>query len=813
MRLVLLLLLALLSGCGRPAATYAAAERLLKQGELRQAVARADAGLKSCGPSPEWCWKFRLLEAETLLLSGKPAEASALLAMAGDPPTRELQARRLMHQGQARYRIGDDYRQAERLFAAARAAAAQIPAPLLVGEVDLRLGGLFLRTERFNEADVTLRRAHEAGVRSGDLLLQAMAMGNLGAMFTDMFRFDEAVYWLQHSLELSAGLGPGAAGVAARAVGNLGVCYHRLGEAEKALAAFDEAAARFAKIGNRCAEQLWIGNGGDIYLDTENYPAAIGRFTRALAIGCSEKSKRALLLNSLALTHIETGQLDEAERDGREFEALDNKESRLDLYHRVNLAGIAAGRKQFDHAEGLFQSVVDSPAEDPTPSLDAREGLADLYAQTGRLQEAEAHFRSAISAIEGRQAGLTKDDFKLSYLASLVRFYRSYVDFLVRRGETVKALEVVESSRARILRERAAARGPTPRGFSATALQAWARSSHQILLSYWLAPRQSYLWAITPARIQVFPLPPEKEIRSLVESYRTAIEDLRDPIETRHPAGTRLSEILLGPVRDLAPAGSRVVMVADGALHSLNFNTLPSPGDPAKYWIEEVTLAVAPSLSLAVNSGSARQVSPRLLLAMGDAESPGPEYPRLRYARQEMETIAALFPDPRKAIYYGTAAHPAAYRQAEPARFSLIHFAAHASANASSPLDSALILSRDETTYALTARDIMKIPLKAGLVTLSSCHSAGAKAYSGEGLVGLTWAFLEAGAHRVVAGLWDVDDQSTAALMAGLYRGLARGASPEDALRTAQLGLLHGGFPYRKPYYWGPFQLYVGREN
>jgi len=72
---------------------------------------------------------------------------------------------------------------------------------------------------------------------------------------------------------------------------------------------------------------------------------------------------------------------------------------------------------------------------------------------------------------------------------------------------------------------------------------------------------------------------------------------------------------------------------------------------------------------------------------------------------------------------------------------------------------------------------------------------------------------LQAGARNVVAGLWDVDDESTARLMSKLYGELARGVPPGDALRIAQLSLLHAGYPYKKPYYWGPFQLYSRVEK
>jgi CHAT domain-containing protein len=76
----------------------------------------------------------------------------------------------------------------------------------------------------------------------------------------------------------------------------------------------------------------------------------------------------------------------------------------------------------------------------------------------------------------------------------------------------------------------------------------------------------------------------------------------------------------------------------------------------------------------------------------------------------------------------------------------------------------------------------------------SRCRRAGARAYSGEGLVGFAWAFLRADASRVIAGLWDVDDRSTADLMDRLYAGIARGDTASHALREAKLAMLnHGG--------------------
>jgi CHAT domain-containing protein len=100
--------------------------------------------------------------------------------------------------------------------------------------------------------------------------------------------------------------------------------------------------------------------------------------------------------------------------------------------------------------------------------------------------------------------------------------------------------------------------------------------------------------------------------------------------------------------------------------------------------------------------------------------------------------------------------------------------------------------------------------LRADLVTISTCYGAGTRAYSGEGLVGLSWAFLRAGAHNVIGALWEVSDASTPQLMDQLYDELGKGKSPGEALRAAKLSLLHSNSAFRKPFYWAPFQLYTG---
>jgi len=125
-------------------------------------------------------------------------------------------------------------------------------------------------------------------------------------------------------------------------------------------------------------------------------------------------------------------------------------------------------------------------------------------------------------------------------------------------------------------------------------------------------------------------------------------------------------------------------------------------------------------------------------------------------------------------------------------------------------LDSAIVLSPQNGACLLYARDIAEYPLRAQLVTIASCRGAGAKAFPGEGLLGLTWAFLRAGAADVIAALWDVNDKSTLEIMATLYAGVAAGKPATEALHMAKVGMARRSDVYRKPYYWGAFQSYTG---
>jgi CHAT domain-containing protein len=161
-------------------------------------------------------------------------------------------------------------------------------------------------------------------------------------------------------------------------------------------------------------------------------------------------------------------------------------------------------------------------------------------------------------------------------------------------------------------------------------------------------------------------------------------------------------------------------------------------------------------------------------------------------------------------VLAGKQATPRAYFANAPQSYAFIHFVAHGVSTRQHPLESAIILAADSDGYKLYARDVIEHRVKARLVTISSCHGAGRRTYRGEGLVGLAWAFLGAGAHEVIAALWEVNDRATPDLMDSMYGAIQAGHDPVDALRTAKLKLLRSGTIYRKPFYWAPFVVYTG---
>ncbi len=788
----------------------------MRRGQLDAARTLADQGVAITRSQPDspWARRFMLLLGEVRLRRHELPEARALLNVEfpEGPDFDLLRTRRQFLLGFDQLLAGDRKAAAETFDRAGRTTPADADLRL---DIDVYAGIAALQLGRSDDGESRLEHVLSTATDKGDRYHQAVALLNLGYGQLVQKRYDAALTRLERVLtfeELRDHT------VYADALNNAGICYARLGLFDRAIGAQLQAAERHKGGARRLYEQA-LGQLGTTYNRAGRAREGVRYLREALTVASDAglTADAGIWAGNLADASIAIGEWDDAERfntESKRFKA--EAGSPGSGYNTLRAGEIAVHRGQLEDASRLFGEALAAGRDDPSVRWSAHEGLADVAMAAGRPPEAMHHFSAALDIVEKTRSELLRTDYKLSYLTRLIDFYRAYVDTLVDQGQVERALEVADSSRGRVLAERQGV--PATAAVEPGALRKRAAESGTAFLSYWLAPARSYLWVVTPARVQLFTLPPAREIEALVRQHQAAIDSVvADPLKSAGGAGDRLFELLVQPALSSIPSGSRLLIVPDSALYALNFETLTTdcrlPTADCRlhgrhYLIEDFEIAVAPSLAM-LNTHPPAASSARSLLLIGNATARAPEFPGLKFAGAEMASVARHFPAGAVTSFEGARAVPAAYREAMPDRFSYVHFTAHATANLDSPLDSAVILSGPDAAFKLYARDVASLPLNAELVTVSACRSAGERTYSGEGLVGFAWAFLRGGARRVVAGLWDVDDKSTAELMDGFYAGLAAGEPAGKALRAAKLTLLRRGGSTAKPYYWAPFELFT----
>ncbi|MDX1502153.1 MAG: CHAT domain-containing tetratricopeptide repeat protein [Thermoanaerobaculia bacterium] len=355
------------------------------------------------------------------------------------------------------------------------------------------------------------------------------------------------------------------------------------------------------------------------------------------------------------------------------------------------------------------------------------------------------------------------------------------------------------------------------------------------LLEYLLGEPRSLLFVVTRERFATLALPPADEIAALVRAARRALEKPgRGTLGSYLAVAPRLYDLLVRPAEPLLEGRVRLRIVPDGALHYLPFEALLTRAtprlSPEAYLVSRWSVSYVPSASaLSEIRRNQREEAParsRDLLAFGDpfvAEAePGPdsatralpaerwEWRRLPGTREEIEAIAGLFPAERVETYVGERARESLLKSrlgAVSPRF--LHLASHAVVDARRPAYSAILMSPESEPGEdglLQTHEVFRLAVPAELVVLSACETGLGRQVRGEGLVGLSRAFIYAGARAVTVSLWPVADRSTTELMLAFYREIEDGARMTEALRRAKLRLA-GSPRFAHPYYWAPFVM------
>jgi CHAT domain-containing protein len=803
-------------GCNRrlsPQDSFQRAQQALRHGDLTRAQNEAEEGRKQyLASSPEWARKFCILEAEALLLRGMYPQVLTLLGSEPDPTeTRDSTVEVLVLKTAVQARL-HRFSEAEENLGRAESLCG-VSQEVTCGEVLRARGVLVLQqgqptqAKHFFEQSLDFARLHR------DQFLEATALLNIGSVALSEHHFDEAIDWTDTAYRTSLAMDAGT--IVTKALGNLGWAYYNLGDSERSLELSLEAEKRAIRVDDVIDQLSWITDAGYVYADLGDHERAKQSYLKALDLATTINGKEDIYnaLRALAFVSAENGQVEEARAYSDRAIAIaradDNRGD--ELYPLLVKGMIAAQTRDGAEAKRIFREVEQDQKSSASLKWRAEHGLARLYEDEEHVDAADREYRAALATFEAARSSLRNNDSRLPFSSNASRIYDDYLHFLVAQGKTDEGLRWADYSRARTLVE-----GLPPEQTTLNPQQI-ARRAKATVLFYWLGAKQSYLWAITAEKIRLFTLPAGAEIEAAVERYRKEFESPQDVLASDSDPGTSLYRILIGPATELLPANGKVIIIPDGKLNNLNFETLLVAGPTLHYWIEDVTISNANSLRLlgASRAGKSNggEKSSRRLLLFGDAVAPSSEYPALENATVEMTDVARHFSEAKQRIFQRDQATPAAYLASHPEQFSYIHFVAHGTDSRLSPLDSAIVLSRNSSenqTFKLYARDIILHPVQAELVTISACYGAGTRAYSGEGLVGLSWAFLRAGAHSVIAALWQASDISTGQLMDKFYEELNAGKSPDTALRAAKLSLLHSAGVYRKPFYWAPFQLYTG---
>jgi CHAT domain-containing protein len=477
--------------------------------------------------------------------------------------------------------------------------------------------------------------------------------------------------------------------------------------------------------------------------------------------------------------------------------------------------------------------------------------LAKMYCASGRTREAEEVMQGIIASYELHGDQVVNDPrMRLSFFRTRATWYVEVMRLMLDRNADAEALELAERWKGRVLQELIARPPASPaamtdeeravmrrleekvrdvnRGFvrgegdpdarrlarleqhdhqarlrarygdrpSVAPLDAPAAQAADVVIEYALGDEETIAFVISGAHhVEAVRLPVGRaRLRELAAAYRRMLQN-RD---LRHRRLAReLYALLVAPaLRDRRPA--TLVIVPDDVLWTIPFHALAV--DDHKLLLDRTAVSYAPSLRV-LDSAVARRTTPlreARVLAVGNAGTAS-----LPEAAREVGEIGRLYGARARTLTGATATEEAV--KGEAPDHGIVHIATHGSVDAQFPMYSALLLAGSEDEDGLLeARELMELELDAELLVLSACETASGDLVDGEGVVGLSWAALGAGARTAVVSQWRVDSAATAELMIRFHRRIAAGLSPARALREAQRELAKDP-RFAHPFDWAGF--------
>jgi tetratricopeptide (TPR) repeat protein len=637
----------------------------------------------------------------------------------------------------------------------------------------------------------------------------------------------------------------------------LGDVQHALGQKEQAIASFRRASNLSGSVHNAGLQARALMDWGGVLEDLGRRDEARSLFDAALPLSQSAPDPEVQIeaRYRIAQLEFEEGRNDDAKRDLGI--ALDSIQAQRRAVRNADLRAAYFARVHQCH-ELLVEVLMREQGRDPSATASAAQALE--INESGRalmLLDALAT-RDADAPEKKRGTALLQASFELR--RTVDRAYDLRLKLMLEGGhkreldanaaalaQAIDSLERAEDEQKTAAADSAA---PSGRTLSAAEIVEASRNLDSTLVEYALGKEHSYVWVIDGGEIDSYVLPARRIIERAVRKWRDlatariswageSFEDHRKRVEAAdrdlpHVAAD-LSCMLLAPF--LSAHMKHLTIVLDGELDLLPFTALPESGcqGGGQPMIAEHQVTLTPSLSILLEQHETRErtsfrgevalladpvfdrADPRVHAidsASGGNSIPPfePALPRLIGTREEAKAIAALTGPGRAALYLDFNANLQTLFSPSMGAYRILHIASHGVLDDRSPDFSGIVLSLvdqyGQPVFGyLKIHDIASLNLRSDLVVLSSCDSSAGVNLSGEGVIGLSHAFLSAGAKRVVSTLWGVDDEGSKDLMIAFYSGMLRdGLDPPEALRRAQLQIVHS-LHSGAPYYWAAFTM------
>ncbi len=684
---------------------------------------------------------------------------------------------------------------------------------------------------------------------TGGKIGEGICLNNIATIYMTINANSRALDYLEKALKIAQETGNKY--FESNRLNNIGNVQSRLGNNPRALEYFEEALKIAVGIKAREREAGVHRDRGDVFLKMNRLAESSDSFGKALAIALEIGQPTTAWQAYAGLARA-------FEKSGRYDEALVNYKKSIQVIEDIRARFPSEEQKAgyFKDKIKVYESLISLffalHQKQPSAGYD-RESL--FYAEKAKarafldsLEEAKVDLRAGLSP------QIREEEIKVSREISRLQTELARPGLPEeKRGELFKKLEEAEEVYRDLIQtmrmndpKYAQLAYPEPRRLEEIQEKVMDRES--ALLEYFVGEENSFLFYVTKNDFSVHQLSGSKELQERANNYIQLLSSKTVQDFTAFPAGKKMCGELIGPVEDKIAKGSKLIVVPDGHLNYLPFEALireevsaageagdlapqvSGTGSPSKFLVEDYEISYAPSSSSLMNLMNRKRKSgaKKAWLAFADPVyagkgSPGQtisadeisreyylgkgfDFSPLPYSGEEVKMVSKLIKKGQREIYTRQEAKEEKLKAIRLEDFKILHFATHGLLDENVSLRSALVLTQDEDPKEdgfFQVREIYGTPLDADLVVLSACQTGKGELESGEGVSGLSRAFLYAGAQAVLASLWNINDRATAGFMGHYYRYLNQGKSKDEALRSAKLEMLKSSF--RHPFYWAAF--------